>query len=190
MPTVGPSTLLGLNATDYAVVTSISEGETSGHDRGNDYLVVIECGNAQALTGDRRCLDKQVVGSLVPYADGKGRLGKTNVNGCLHAHVGEIVRNVNTVLVLTAYNKVLEKAVAGKALGGSRVAHLVEIVELYPDAVKIFLRGSKSFLATVNILFEEGIHILVKASGRDRVSARLTLEKLLNEPECLTSLVE
>ena len=58
------------------------------------------------------------------------------------------------------------------------------------DAVKIFLRGSKGFLATVNILFEEGIHILVEASGRDRVSARLTLEKLLNEPECLTSLVE
>ena len=38
-------------------------------------------------------------------------------------------------------------------------------------------------LTCVEILLEEGIHILVEASGRDRVTAGFALKKLLNEPE-------
>ena len=180
----------GLNTADDAVAACILEGNAAIHHSGNDDLVVIEGGNAHTLAGNGGCLKQKIVRGLVPYADGKGRLGQAHVALCLHAHEGQLVGHVVAKLVLTANDQILEHTVTCKALCGSGVTHLVEVIELDPDAVQQLLSGFKSFNTLVKVVLEPGIHVTVKGAGRDRVAGGFQLHDLLYEPECLTSLVE
>ena len=190
MPAVGLVAGGGLHATDDAVAAGILQGVAAGHHGGDDDFIVIEGGHAHTLAGDGGGLDQQGVGRAVPDTDGQGGLGQTNVHLRLHAHVGQIVGGVQTVLVLTAHDEILEQTVTGKALGGGGVTHLVQIVELDPDAVQQLLGGLIGDLAGVQIGLEEGIHVLVEAAGGDGVTRGLHLHELLDEPEALASLVE
>ena len=190
VPAVGLVAGGGLHATDDAVAAGILQGVAAGHHGGDDHLVVVEGGNAHTLAGDGGGLDEQGVGRAVPDTDGQGGLGQTDVHLGLHAHVGQIVGGVQTVLVLTAHDEVLEQAVTGEALGGGGVTDLVQIVELDPDAVKQLLGGLVGDLTGIQISLEEGVHILVEAAGGDGVTRGLHLHELLDEPEALACLVE
>ena len=190
VPTVGVVGNAGLNAADDAVAACFLEGNAAIHHSGDDDLVVIECGHAHTLAGNGCCLDEKIVGRFVPYADGKGRLRQTHVALCLHAHEGQLVGDVVAVLILTADDQVLEHAVACKALCTCCVAALVEVIELDPDAVQQLLCGFKRLDTAVDIVLEPRIHVTVKGTGGDGVSAGFQLQNLLYEPECLASLVE
>ena len=190
VPTVGIVGNAGLNAADDAVAAGILERNAAIHHSGDDDLIIIEGGHAHTLAGNGCSLDQKIVGGFVPYTDGKRRLGQAHVALCLHAHKGELVGDVIAVLVLTADDQVLEHAVACKALSGSCVTHLVEVVELDPDAVQQLLCGFKGLDTAVDIVLEPRIHISVKGTGRDRVAAGFQLQDLLHEPECLASLVK
>ena len=190
VPAVGLVAGGGLYATDDAVATGILKGVAAGHHGGNDHLVVVEGGNAHTLASNGGGLDQERVGRTVPYTDGQGGLGQTNVHLRLHAHVGQIVGGVEAMLVLTTHDEVLEQTVACKALGGSGITHLVQVVELDPNAVQKLLGRLVGDLACVQIGLEEGIHVLVEAAGGDGVTRGLHLHELLDEPEALTSLME
>ena len=97
------------------------------------------------------------------------------MHGRFQTHVRKVVRRVHAVDVLPADNQILKHSVAGKPVCGSRVADLVDIVEFHPDTVEIFLRLLPREPALVDILFIVGIHILIEAAGRNRVSARFDL---------------
>ena len=108
VPAVGLVASGGLYATDDAVAAGILKGVAAGHHGGNDDFIVVEGGHAHTLTGDGGGLDQQGVGRTVPDTDGQGGLGQTDVHLRLHAHVGQIVGGIETVLVLTADDEVLE----------------------------------------------------------------------------------
>ena len=108
----------------------------------------------------------------------------------LKAHIGKVVGRVHSVYILTADDEVLEHSVARKAVSRCRISYLVYVVELDPNAVDELLRRFGCDKPPVDVLLVVGVHILVEAPGGDRVSARLHLQKELNEPEGLASLVE
>ena len=190
MPAVGLRGCLRLYATDDIVVARVRESYASGEKRGNDHLVVVIRGQTDTRSRQLSRADQELVRRTVPYANGERRRGEENVHSRIDAHEGNVVGRIDAVCVLTACDEVLEEAVACKALCGSGVTAFVEVVELDPNAVHQLLReftGDRLFL---QILLEVRIHVLVKTTGRDRVTAGFHLQKHLDKPEGLTSLVE
>ena len=108
----------------------------------------------------------------------------------LNTHIGEVIRCIKTVNVLTADDKVLEHTVACKSVRGCRIPDLVYIVELNPYAVDKLLCLLTGDDARIDILLVVRIHILVEATGGDGVTRGLNLQKQLNKPEGLACLVE
>ena len=190
MPAVCLCTRLRLHATDDAVIPCVLQRVAAGHHGRNDNLVVVESGNAQTFAGDRCRLDQQGVRRQIPYADRQRRLGQPHVQLSLQAHIGQLVGDIHALLVLSADNQVLEQTVACKTLGGGGIAHLIQVIQLDPDAIQQFLRLFQRQGAIVHPLPEQGVHILIEASGRNGVPAGLQLQQLLDKPERLARLVE
>ena len=126
----------------------------------------------------------------VPYSDGKRRHRQMYMHGCKDTHNRKIVCHIVSVFVLSAYDQVLEKAVTCKSLCGCCITYFVKIVEFDPDTVKEFLCCFSGNNTLINVCLIIRIHILVKTSRRNRMSAGFNLQKLLYEPERLTCLVE
>ena len=48
--------------------------------------------------------------------------------GCLNAHKGQIVGHIFSIFVLTAYDQVLEQAVACETFCGGCITYLVQVI--------------------------------------------------------------
>ena len=70
----------------------------------------------------------------------------------------------DAVCVLTACDKVLEKAVARKTFGRSSIAYLVKVVKFHPNTIHKFLGIFSCKCSVIQILLIIRIHILVKTS--------------------------
>ena len=190
VPSVGLVGSLRLNTSDDTVITGILKGKAARHNGRNNNLVIIICGKTGAKAGKSRRLNHKAVGCAVPDSDGNGGLGQRNVHRRLNTHIGKVVGCVKSVNILSTDDKVLEHTVAGKSVRGCGIPDLVYIVELNPYAVDKLLCLLTGDDTRVNILLVVGIHVLVKATGRDGVTRGLNLQKQLNKPEGLACLVE
>ena len=112
------------------------------------------------------------------------------VHCSVHTHIGNIVGYILSARILTAYYKILEKAVAGKAFSRGGITNFIKVIKLNPDTVNKLLSKLSCDNALIQICFIIRIHILVKASWGDGVTAGFGLQKHLHKPEGLTSLVE
>ena len=190
VPAVGLCRLLRLDASDDVVVTGIRKRQSSALQSGNDHFIIIISGESDSRPSQLCRTNEKFVGGSVPNAHREGGLRKEHVLGGGHRHEGQIVGGVHAVFILSARNEVLEQAVARKALGRCRIATLVEVIELDPYAIHQLLRILATHPTRIQILFIIRIHILVKSSGRDRMSAGLDLQQHLYKPKGLARLAE
>ena len=112
------------------------------------------------------------------------------MHGCLNTHDWKIICHILPVFVLSACNEILKQTVACKAFCRGGVTAFIQIVQFYPDAVHQLLRKLSGDISVFQILFIVRIHILVKASRWDGMTAGFQLNKLLNKPEGLTCLIK
>ena len=125
VPAVCLARFLRLNTSDDIIVARVLHGKTAGEKGGDDHFVVVISGESDSRAGKLGGFNHKFMRRSVPNANREGGLGKTNVHGRLNAEEGKIVCRVESVLCLTARDEILEKAVAGKTLGGGGVADFV-----------------------------------------------------------------
>ena len=167
VPTVSLSRFLRLNATDYIVISRILKGKTSALERGDYNLIVVIGGKSNARSRNLGGTKHKLVGSAVPNSNREGGLRKMYVHCSVHTHIGNIVGYILSAGILTAYYKILEKAVSGKAFSRSGITNFIKVVELNPYTVNKLLSKLSCDNALIQICFIIRIHILVKASGRN-----------------------
>ena len=190
MPSVCLSCFLWFYAADDVVFSCIRKRKSSVLQCRNNNFIIIISRKSDTCTGKLSCLDQQFMRRAVPYTNRKRRHRKENMFGCLNAHKGQIVGHIFSIFVLTAYDQVLEKAVAGKSLCGCCITTFVQVIQFNPDTVEQFLCKFSGQHAFIQIRFIIRIHILVKTSRRNRMPTGFHLKKLLYKPEGLTSLIE
>ena len=128
MPSLSLTCFLRLYASDDIVLTGICQGKSSVLQCRNDHFVIIISRKSDTGSGKLCCLDQKIMWGTVPYTDGKGRCRKMYMHGCLNAHERQIVCHIFTVFVLTAYDQVLEQAVACETFCGGCITYLVQVI--------------------------------------------------------------
>ena len=171
MPAFCFSRLLRFHAANDVVGPGILQRQSPVHQGRDDHFVIIVGRKPDSGSCQPGRLHKKLMGRAVPNPDGQGRLGKEHMGGCPDAQEGKIVGHIPAVFILASHNQVLEQAVARKAFCAGRVSGLVQVIQLHPDAVNQFLSLIPGNPAFVQILFIIRIHVLVKASRRNGVSA-------------------
>ena len=171
MPSIRFRGNLWLNTANDTIKSCLFKRYAATHHRRNNHLVIIEGRNTHSFTRNLCRLHKKRLRRAVPDANRKRGLRQVDMRGCFEAHIRKVICRITTVSRLTADNQVLEKSIACKALCGSGIAYLIQIIQLHPDAVNQLLRlflGDFAFLKVATVV---RIHILVEATGRNRMSA-------------------
>ena len=190
MPSICLAGFLRFYTSDDVVFSGICKSQSSVQKCRDDNFIIIVGRKSDTCSCKLGCLDQQFVRGAIPYTDGKGRHRQVYMHRCKDTHNRKVIGNIISVLVLTTDDQVLEKAVSCKSLCRSCITDFVEVIQFDPDTGKKFLCGFSGDDALVKICLIIRIHILVKTSRGNGMSAGFNLKELLYKPEGLACFIE
>ena len=165
----------GLYAAHDAVAPGVIQRIAHRHHGGDDGLVIVEGGIADAGAYALGALLHEAVRGAVEHADGQQRLDQPGLLGGGHADVGQVVDAVAPGVVLTGDGQVGVCHVAHKGLGVVDITELGLLVQLDIQGADQLQGALLRQRAGLQLLLVVGVQQLIQTAHADAVAVGLQL---------------